>query len=87
MHGTENMGRKGGNSQANGQIFYVVGWIKISPAATIEPLSEQLNRRLCAVELFGGHVDIVHEQDELLARRGTEYPFPSLLAFAIDEIL
>lgn len=73
--------------QENGRTFYFVECIKISPAATIEPLSEQLNGRLCAVELLGGHVDIVHEQDELLTRRGTEYPFPSLLTFTIYKVL
>lgn len=55
-----------------------------SPATAIEPLTEQLDRRLCAVEFLCGHVDVIDEQNEFLAGGGTEHALPPLLALAID---
>ena len=67
-------------------LFYGDG-SKVSPAAAIEPLPEQLDRRLCAIEFFGGHVDVVHEKDKFLARGGTEHALPTLLTLAVDQVL
>lgn len=58
-----------------------------SPAAVVEPLSEQFDRWLRAVELLCRHVDVVHEENELLSGGGAKYTLPALLALAIDQIL
>lgn len=58
-----------------------------SPAPVVEPLPEQLDRRLRAVELLRGHVDIVHKQDKFLASGGAEHAFPTLLTLAVDQVL
>lgn len=58
-----------------------------APATTVEPLSEQFDRRLRAVELFCWHVHVVHKQDELLPSGGAENALPSLFALAVDEVL
>lgn len=58
-----------------------------SPAPTVEPLPEELDRGLGPVELLGGHVDIVYEEDEFFAGRGTKDAFSSFLTLTVNQIL
>lgn len=62
-------------------------WRTDTPAAAVEPLSEQFDRRLRAVELFCWHVHVVHKQDELLPGGGAENALPSFFALAVDQVL
>lgn len=58
-----------------------------SPSSAIEPLSQQLNGRLSAVELLGGHIDVVYEDNEFFTGGGAEHAFSAFLAFTINQVL
>lgn len=75
----------GGSQQVDGHT--TLGDPNNSPAAAVEPLPEQLDRWLRAVELLCRHVYVVHKQNELLAGCGAEHALPALLALTIDQVL
>ena len=62
-------------------IFSVV------PMADIEPLSEELDGRLCAVLLLGRHVEVVHEHDTLLAHRRTKHALATAVQLRHNYVL
>jgi len=45
------------------------GVLAVVPVTVVNPLSQQLNRRLCAVLLLGRHVQIVNKRNTLLTER------------------
>ena len=59
----------------------------VVPAAVIHKLPQQLNRRLGAVLLNLRHVQVVHEDNHLLARGRAERPFLALVQLAVDDVL
>ena len=46
-----------------------------------------LDRRLCSIFLFGGHVRVVDETDALLSECRPVDPFPSTVQFRHDDVL
>jgi hypothetical protein len=58
-----------------------------APAAVVAPLPQQLDGGLCKVLLSGGHVEVVHEQDVLGARRGAVHASATLLHLGVDDVL
>jgi len=60
---------------------------QIIPAALIEHLAEDLNGRLCAVLLDLRHVEIIDEDDDLLAHAGAEHTSSSLLKLIVNDVL
>mmetsp|Transcript_14995 Transcript_14995/g.30845 ORF Transcript_14995/g.30845 Transcript_14995/m.30845 type:complete len:219 (-) Transcript_14995:6685-7341(-) len=61
--------------------------LPVVPTTVVEPLPQNLDRRLGPVFLFLGHVDVVDENDELLPRRGAEDTLPPLITLAINHVL
>ena len=53
----------------------------------IHKLAEQLNRRLRAIRLEGGHVEIVDEDDAPLAHGRAEDALTPLVELAVDNVL
>jgi len=54
-----------------GGVFAVV------PMTVVDPLPQQLDRRLRSVLLLGRHVEVVDERDTLLAERRPVHALPS----------
>mmetsp|Transcript_3271 Transcript_3271/g.5419 ORF Transcript_3271/g.5419 Transcript_3271/m.5419 type:complete len:273 (+) Transcript_3271:4098-4916(+) len=61
--------------------------LPLVPTTMIEPLSEQLNRRLRKVLFALRHVEVVHEDDVLLADRRPKHAFSPLVHLGIDDVL
>mmetsp|Transcript_8240 Transcript_8240/g.18063 ORF Transcript_8240/g.18063 Transcript_8240/m.18063 type:complete len:649 (-) Transcript_8240:407-2353(-) len=61
--------------------------LAVIPAHVVEPLAQDLDGRLRAVLLLHGHIDVVHEDDELLARRGPVHALAALLRLRVDQVL
>ena len=61
--------------------------LQIVPATLIEHLAEDLNGGLCAVLLNLRHVEIIDEDDDLLAHAGTEYTSSALLKLVVNDFL
>ena len=57
------------------------------PTPVVHPLPQHLNRRLGAVDLELGHVQIVHKDDALCAKRGSKNTLPALVELTINQIL
>ena len=47
--------------------------LAVIPAAEVHPLSDKLNGRLGAVHFPGWHVEVVNEEDEVLAKGRAEH--------------
>jgi len=72
------------NSETNtnrGIMTYDVGKkqfrrvLAVVPVTMVNPLSQQLNRRLCSVPLFRWHVEVVHKCDTFLTERRSIHAF------------
>ena len=59
----------------------------VVPAAVVEPLAQQLERRLRAEGVLLRHVEVIHEADELLAADGAHLVLGPLLEHALDDVL
>ena len=51
------------------------GVLAVVPVSVVDPLSQQLDGRLCAVLLLGRHVQVVDKHDALLAQRRSVHAF------------
>ncbi len=59
----------------------------IVPALMVHPLTEELNWWLCAILFLLGHVEIINEENELLADGRAVNTFSSLFKLCIHSIL
>ena len=59
----------------------------VVPNLVVHHLPQQLNRALAAHWVHGRQVDVVDEDDELLAQRRTVHTFPSLVKLAHNDVL
>ena len=59
------------SSKQTDQIVFPEELVSIVESSEVQELSEKLDRRLGSVGVQLGHVQIVHEEDESLARRRT----------------
>ncbi len=51
----------------NEELLSVI--LRVVPVTVVDPHSEQFNGWLGAVDLLGGHIQVVHKDDTLFARR------------------
>eukprot|EP00964_Phaeocystis_antarctica_P055483 scaffold32640_cov63-Phaeocystis_antarctica.AAC.1 len=61
--------------------------LQVVPAVVVHPLAQQLDGRLRAVLLEHGHVEVVDEDDALLAKGRAEDALPPLVELAVDDAL
>mmetsp|Transcript_158285 Transcript_158285/g.288637 ORF Transcript_158285/g.288637 Transcript_158285/m.288637 type:complete len:207 (-) Transcript_158285:612-1232(-) len=61
--------------------------LPLIPAFSIHPLPQQFDRRLCTINLFGGHVQIIHENQAPLPKWRSICTFLALVELAIDDVL
>mmetsp|Transcript_74194 Transcript_74194/g.176947 ORF Transcript_74194/g.176947 Transcript_74194/m.176947 type:complete len:217 (-) Transcript_74194:647-1297(-) len=61
--------------------------LSLIPALSVHPLAEQLNRWLSTILLLGRHVQIIDEQQALLAKRRSIGALLSLVKLAINDVL
>ncbi len=57
------------------------------PLTVVHPLPEQLDRRLGAVDLQRGHVEVVDEDDALHAHRRAVDALAPLVQLVVDDVL
>lgn len=79
-------------SQINSDIGYIKKHSRtddfaVVPSVVVHPLADQLDGRLCPVLFQCWHVQIVNEKDCVLSERRGVHPLPSLVQFAVDQIL
>ena len=65
----------------------MLGILEVVPAALVEHLTQDLDGRLSSVLLYFGHVQIVDEDNNLVAETGSENTVSSLVELAIDDVL
>ena len=72
-------------------IFYLLERLlfrlTIIPSFMVHPLSENLNGRLGSINLFLGHVQIINEDNEFLARGWSEHSLSPLFKLGIEHVL
>mmetsp|Transcript_9912 Transcript_9912/g.31208 ORF Transcript_9912/g.31208 Transcript_9912/m.31208 type:complete len:271 (-) Transcript_9912:896-1708(-) len=61
--------------------------LAVIPPASAQPLPQQLDRRLRAVHLHLGHVQVVHEHHRVLAQRRPEHALAPLAQLAVNDVL
>ncbi len=61
--------------------------LPVVPAAMVHELAQQLDGRLRAVLLHLRHVQVVHEDDHVLALRRAVHATPPLVHLAVNDIL
>ena len=59
----------------------------VVPAFMVKPLADELNRRLREVNFPLGHVQVINEDDELLASGWAEHTLSTLLKLLIETVL
>lgn len=59
----------------------------IVPEAVIDPLTDQLQRRLRSERVLGGHVEVVHEGQQRFSADRHEGAFRSFLDARLDDVL
>lgn len=59
----------------------------VVPAAVVDPLAQQLQRRLAAERVLLGHVQVVHEEHQALARRRAHLVLAALFHGSLDDVL
>ena len=52
--------------------------LPVIPALVVHPLPQQLDGRLCPIHLHGRHVEVVNEEDKVLAQRRTKHTLASV---------
>ena len=60
---------------------------RVSPVSMVNELSEQFNGRLSTIDLLGRHVEVVHEDDGLLAHLRAKHTLSALVQLGHDDIL
>ena len=60
---------------------------QLIPALVVHPLAKQLNRRLRAIALFLWHVEVIDEDDGVLAKFWAIDSFTTSIHVSIDDIL
>lgn len=69
---------------SNDSEFLLIG-IDFVPATVIHPLTEELNGRLCSVHFLLRHVEIINENEALLAKGRSIDTLSALFHLAIDD--
>ena len=69
------------------QVAELADRLAVVPAAEVHPLAEELDGRLRAEHLERRHVQVVDEEDEVLAERGAEDALAPLVQLRVDEVL
>lgn len=60
---------------------------RVEPVLLVKVLTDELDRRLSSVNVFGGHVHVVDEQDALEAFRRSEHSLPLLDQLRQNQLL
>ena len=62
-------------------------FFELKPPAVIHILAQNLDGRLRAIRLLGGHVEVVDKGDALFADRRSVHAFATLVEFGFDDVL
>ena len=85
--GASSAGRSHGGHEQH--VLDVLGRLLLAvvPEAEVEPQADELERRLRAVHVLGGHVEVVHEVEHAFAAKRHVHALGALLHTRLDDLL